>query len=127
MVEHFPISIQARPRGIHLITDEVLAQLPDLPGSALLNLFILHTSAGLGINEAAAPEVRIDMQMDLERLIPDDHPDYFHTEEGPDDMAAHSKSVLVGAQLCIPIRNGQLWLGRWQGIYLFEFRNAGTR
>jgi len=110
---------------MHLITDEVLEALPELPQSGLLHVFIQHTSAGLAINENADPTVRKDMDRAFDVLAPENQPFYQHTMEGPDDMPAHIKSVLAGSSLSIPIVNGRLALGTWQGIYLCEFRREG--
>lgn len=112
-------------RGFHLVTSLIEKELPDLPGQGLLNLFILHTSAGLTINENADPDVRVDLNTVFNELAPENHPSYTHTIEGPDDMPAHIKSSLVGSSLTIPVRNGRMALGTWQGIYLCEFRNRG--
>ena len=120
-----PFALPAFPRGIHLITSQVEAQLPDLPDIGLLHLFIQHTSAGLTLNENADPSVRRDLAANLNELVPEEAPYYEHTYEGPDDMPAHVKSTLVDSSLSIPISNGALNLGTWQGIYLCEFRNHG--
>lgn len=107
------------------MTREVLAQLPQLPESGLLNLFVKHTSCALSINENADPDVRGDMNRILDRLVPENQPYYNHTLEGADDMPAHAKSSLFGVSLTIPITRGRLNLGTWQGIYLCEFRDYG--
>lgn len=112
-------------RGFHIITDDIIQQLPDLPKVGLLHLFIKHTSAGICINENADPTVLSDMNEWFNRNIKENEPYYKHTFEGADDMPAHIKSVLVGTELNIPITNHQLNLGTWQGIYLGEFRNFG--
>lgn len=119
------ITLKARQRGFHLITDEIMAQLPGLPAAGLLNLFIKHTSCGLCINENADPDVRYDMEGIFNRMVPEGEPYYSHTLEGRDDMPAHAKSVISGVSLNIPITNGRLNLGTWQGIYLCEYRNHG--
>ncbi|MCG8576547.1 MAG: secondary thiamine-phosphate synthase enzyme YjbQ [Flavobacteriales bacterium] len=124
------ISIQLNPknRGFHIITEEIVRQLPQLPDVGLLHLFIQHTSAGICLNENADPTVLSDMNEWFDRNIKEDEPYYRHTYEGPDDMPAHIKSVLSGHDLHIPISKGRLNLGTWQGIYLGEFRNhAGSR
>jgi len=120
--------LQPQTRGFHLVTREVLAALPELQGLrvGLLHLFLQHTSASLSINENADPDVPIDLESSFSAIAPEDFP-YEHTCEGPDDMPAHVKSSLLGASLSIPIRNGQLCLGTWQGIYLCEHRNCGGR
>lgn len=121
------IRLQPRSRGFHLITSEVLAQLPEIGQMrvGLLHLFIQHTSASLCINENADPTVRSDMEKYFNQAVPENAPYYDHTLEGPDDMPAHIKSVMLGCSLSIPIRQGQLALGPWQGIYLGEHRNQG--
>ena len=125
MVKHYPIVLQARSQGFHLITAEVLAQLPELPETGILQLFIRHTSAGICINENADPDVLHDFELFFERLAPEDMPGLRHTLEGPDDMPAHIKAVLTGSSVSIPIADGKLALGTWQGIYLGEFRRRG--
>lgn len=118
-------SLNEKRRGFHLVTGEILSHLPALPKVGLLNLFIKHTSAGLTINENADPDVRVDMESIFNRMVKEREPYYQHTLEGDDDMPAHAKSTLVGDSLTIPITNGRLNLGTWQGIYLCEFRNYG--
>ena len=118
-------SLQPRSRGFHLITDEIVKNIPELPNVGILHLFIKHTSAALSINENADPDVRTDMESIFCRLVKEREPYYQHTLEGDDDMPAHAKSTLVGDSLTIPITNGRLNLGTWQGIYLCEFRNYG--
>ncbi|EFI72961.1 MULTISPECIES: secondary thiamine-phosphate synthase enzyme YjbQ [Segatella] len=125
MFQQIQLFLKPRCRGFHLVTSEILSQLPTLPKVGLLHLFIQHTSCGLSLNENYDPDVRVDMETIFDRLVPDGHPSYVHTLEGPDDMAAHAKSSLVGASLTIPITDGRLNLGTWQGIYLCEFRNEG--
>lgn len=121
------IRLSPRQRGFHLVTAEVLQQLPELAEMriGLLNLFIRHTSASLTINENADPDVRHDMEAHLHHMVPEHAPYFRHTLEGPDDMPAHIKASLFGASLTIPVRNGRLALGTWQGIYLGEHRNQG--
>lgn len=127
MISHHSVKLTGRPRGNHLVTEEILANLV-LPQEGLLHLFLQHTSASLAINENASPEVRRDLSEALNRIAPEDEELYEHSEEGPDDMPAHIKSVLCGNSVSIPIHQGKLMLGRWQGIYLMEFRNnAGPR
>ena len=103
----------------------MLSQLPALPASGILHLFIQHTSAALSINENVDPTVRMDFESIMNRMVPENQPYYKHTLEGPDDMPAHVKSSLIGASVSIPIDNHRLMLGTWQGIYLCEFRNHG--
>lgn len=126
MVSQTEFTLKARKRGFHLITSEVLANLPPLPQSGLLNLFIKHTSAALSINENADPEVQTDLAAIFDRLVKEREPYYLHTYEGDDDMPSHAKSAIVGVSLTIPISNGRLNLGTWQGIYLCEFRNSAS-
>ena len=124
------IHLRARPRGFHLVSDEVIDSLPELAGieAGLLHLFLQHTSASLSINENADSSVRRDMESHFNRLAPENAPYYEHTCEGPDDMPAHIKSGLLGCELTIPVTGGRLRLGTWQGIYLGEHRNsAGSR
>lgn len=125
MIEQKEIRLKARRMGFHLITDEIVRQLPPLPKTGLLNLLIKHTSCGLCINENADPDVREDMESIFNRIVPEARPYYLHTLEGPDDMAAHAKSVISGVSLTVPITRGRLNLGTWQGIYLCEYRNHG--
>ena len=125
MIQQVPIQLAPYPRGYHLITREVRNALPELPDAGLLNIFIQHTSAGLTINENADPSVRVDFEAIFNKLVPENLPFLTHTMEGPDDMPAHIKATLVGSSVTIPITNGQLQLGTWQGIYLCEFRNHG--
>ena len=125
MINQVQFILRGRSRGFHLITEEVLKQLPPLPKTGLLNLFIQHTSAALSINENADPDVRIDMESIFNHLVKEREPYYEHIFEGDDDMPAHAKSSIIGPSLSIPITNGHLNLGTWQGIYLCEFRNHG--
>jgi secondary thiamine-phosphate synthase enzyme len=120
------IVLTPRPRGCHLVTGEVLASVPDLARIrvGVLHVFIQHTSASLTINEAADADVRRDLESSLDALVPEDFP-YVHTMEGPDDMPAHVKASLMGSSVSIPVGDGQLLLGTWQGIYLCEHRNRG--
>lgn len=120
------ITLPGVRRGCHLVTPQVLAGIPELSRIriGLLHVFILHTSASLTINENADPDVRVDMETALNYLAPEDLP-YVHTLEGPDDMPAHVKSSLMGASVQIPVRDGRLVLGTWQGIYLCEHRDHG--
>ncbi len=125
MIQQVEFSLRPYRRGYHIITEEVEDQLPEFPTTGLLHLFIKHTSAGLTISENADPSVRIDYESIFNHLIPENLPFLKHTIEGPDDMPAHIKSTLVGSSVTIPITNGRLNLGTWQGIYLCEFRNHG--
>ncbi len=118
-----------RSRGFHLITEEIVRQIPELRQAevGLLNLFLQHTSASLTINENADPDVQVDLEASLSAIAPESFP-HTHTCEGPDDMPAHVKASLLGASLVIPVRDGRLAMGTWQGIYLAEHRNhAGSR
>ncbi len=125
MAQQSEFRLPPYPRGFHLITEEVLQALPQLPKVGVLHLFIQHTSAGLTINENADPTVRTDFESSFNELVRENEPYYIHTYEGPDDMPAHIKSSLVGSSVSIPITNHRLNLGTWQGIYLCEFRNMG--
>ena len=125
MTSQVEITLKARPRGCHLVTREIYSQLPPLPSSGLLHLFVKHTSCGICINENADPDVRHDLSAILDHLVPEDQSFYRHTLEGSDDMPAHAKSALAGVSLTIPLTGGRLNLGTWQGIYLCEFRNYG--
>ena len=125
MIEQTEFALAPRRRGIHLVTGDILRQLPALPRNGLLNLLVKHTSAALALNENADPDVRHDLNEIFNRLVPETAPYYLHTLEGDDDMPAHAKSVIVGASLTIPITDGRLNLGTWQGIYLCEFRDYG--
>lgn len=113
-------------RGFHLITPRVVEAVEDLPQVkvGILHVFIQHTSASLTINENADPDVRVDLESSLSAIAPEEF-DYVHTVEGPDDMPAHVKSSLMGSSLSVPIRDGRLALGTWQGIYLCEHRDRG--
>lgn len=126
-IEQQTITLAARRRGFHLITDDVIRALPAIGKmrKGLCQVFIQHTSASLTINENADPTVRRDFEMYFNKAVPENDPDYRHDAEGPDDMPAHLKASLLGASVLIPIRNGELALGMWQGIYLCEHRNHG--
>ena len=119
--------LKPRPRGFHLITFEVLQQLPELQEIeiGMAQFFIQHTSASLTLNENASPDVRRDMERHFDRAVPENAPYYEHTLEGPDDMPAHIKASMLGSGLMIPIKEGKLALGVWQGLYLCEHRNHG--
>lgn len=119
-----------KAQGFHLITDELLEQLPEIKHVkfGVAHMFIRHTSASLSINENADPTVRSDLKSHLDKMVPENAPYYKHTDEGPDDMPAHIKTSLLGNSISIPIENGILALGTWQGIYLGEHRkHGGTR
>ena len=121
------IQLKPKPRGFHLVTDEVLRELPELRDIrvGLMNVFILHTSASLTINENADPTVRQDFESYFNHAVPEDEHYYRHQDEGSDDLPAHIKSSLLGCSLNIPVSEGRLKLGTWQGIYLCEHRNHG--
>ena len=149
MIQQIEIILNPRPRGFHLVTWEILSQLPKLPKTGIVNIFTKHTSCGLSINENADPDVRVDMETIFNHLVPEmtnerergdayiesferggarrsqNSPVYVHTLEGADDMPAHAKSTLSGVSITIPITNGRLNLGTWQGIYFCEYRNYG--
>jgi secondary thiamine-phosphate synthase enzyme len=115
-------------RGYHLVTSIILREVGSLPEVGIMNVFVRHTSAGLTINENADPSVRVDFESFFNNIVPDGASYFTHTLEGEDDMSAHIKSSIVGSSLCIPITDGRLNLGTWQGIYFCEFRNyAGNR
>jgi secondary thiamine-phosphate synthase enzyme len=120
------IVLAPKPRGFHVITREVTAQLPELQRLrvGLCHLFLQHTSASLALNERVEPEVRADLETFFNRLVPE-NVHYTHAYEGSDDMPAHVKALLVGASLTIPVTDGRLTLGTWQGLYLCEYRNHG--
>jgi len=120
-------SLKPRKRGFHLVTDEVINNLPELSMilAGTMHLFIKHTSASLSINENADPSVRTDMETHFNVMVPEDADHYEHTLEGPDDMTSHIKASIIGAGITIPVTNGRLNLGTWQGIYLCEHRNHG--
>ena len=122
------ISLNPRLRGFHLITDEILQNLQEIGDISIgtLEIFIKHTSASLTINEDADPTVRDDFESHFNQIVPENAPYYKHTIEGPDDMPAHLKSSILGSSVTIPITNGTLNLGTWQGIYLCEHRNHGS-
>ncbi len=121
------ISLKPRSRGFHLITEEVIRALPELARVqvGLLHVFIRHSSASLTINETADPTVRQDIEIFFSRAVKEDEPYYRHTHEGSDDMPAHIKSSLLGSSVSIPVGDGELVLGTWQGIYLGEHRDHG--
>ena len=121
------ILLRERKRGFHLITSDILQAFPEITTlkTGICQVFIQHTSASLTINENADPTVRHDFEIFFNKAVPENDPDYLHDEEGSDDMPAHLKTALLDTSLMIPIRNGRLALGTWQGIYLCEHRNYG--
>jgi secondary thiamine-phosphate synthase enzyme len=121
------ITLRPRPRGFHLVTDEIESALPELRSVqvGLAHLFIRHTSASLTLNENASPDVRRDFESHFNEVVPEDAPYWTHTLEGPDDMPAHIKASLLGPALSLPVARGRLALGTWQGVYLCEHRNHG--
>ena len=124
------ISLNPKPRGFHLVTDEIVQQLPELINisTGLLHILLKHTSASITLNENYDPEVRADLEKYFNRNVKENESYYEHNSEGADDMPAHIKSVLIGNSITIPVTNGNLNLGTWQGIYLCEHRNsAGSR
>ncbi len=149
MIQQLEITLQPKSRGFHLVTGEIMRLLPKLPKTGIINIFCKHTSCGLSINENADPDVRLDMETIFNRLVPEmtneqeesdacinsserggirrsqNRLEYEHTLEGADDMPAHAKSTLSGVSLTIPITNGHLNMGTWQGIYFCEYRNYG--
>ena len=126
MIQQMEFSLSAKCRGCHLVTQEIQTHLPrPLPKAGLLHLFVKHTSCALSINENADPDVRSDMEKVLNHIVRENEPYYDHVLEGADDMPAHAKSSLFGVSLTIPITDGHLNLGTWQGIYLCEFRDYG--
>lgn len=126
MIQQMEFSLSAKRRGCHLVTQEIQTHLPrPLPKAGLLHLFVKHTSCALSINENADPDVRSDMEKVLNHIVRENEPYYDHVLEGADDMPAHAKSSLFGVSLTIPITDGHLNLGTWQGIYLCEFRDYG--
>lgn len=121
------LTLAPRRRGFHLITREVVDALPELRAvkTGLLQVFIQHTSASLTLNENASPEVLVDFETVLNRIVPEDMPDLLHTLEGADDMPSHIKASLMGPSLMLPVSGGRMAMGTWQGIYLCEHRNHG--
>ena len=125
MITQVEVTLPAFKRGYHLITNLITKQLPILPEVGLLHIFIKHTSAALTINENADPSVRVDFETIVNKLVPENRPEYTHTLEGADDMPAHVKASMSGTSLSIPITQKKLNMGIWQGIYLCEFRDYG--
>ena len=122
------IRIDQKPRGFHIITDEIIHQIPEIRNIkvGVLHLFIKHTSASITINEDADPTVLVDFESHFNETVPENAPYYRHTIEGPDDMPAHLKSAILGSSVSIPISDGKLNLGTWQGIYLWEHRDRAS-
>ena len=121
------VRLQSRPRGFHLVTDEVVRAVPELHELriGMAHLFLRHTSASLTLNENADPDVRRDFRSWFDQAVPEDAPYWTHTAEGPDDMPSHINSALTGADLLLPVRDGRLAVGTWQGVYLCEHRDHG--
>ena len=121
------ITLRPRPRGFHLVTDELVGGVPELREVrvGLAHLFIRHTSASLTLNENASPDVRDDFESYFNETVPEDAPYWTHTIEGPDDMPAHIKASVLGPALTVPVAHGRLALGTWQGVYLCEHRDHG--
>ena len=121
------LTLPQKPRGFHLITTEIVRALPAIANmkTGMCQVFIQHTSASLTINENADPTVRMDFEMFFNKTVKENDPDYKHDYEGADDMPAHLKASILGSSVMIPVRNGRLALGTWQGIYLCEHRNQG--
>lgn len=123
------LELKEKPRGFHLITAEIMQAMPQIGmlRAGMCQVFIQHTSASLTINENADPTVREDFETYFNKAVPENDPDYIHNDEGPDDMPAHLKAAMLGSSVMIPVRNGRLALGTWQGVYLCEHRNFGGR
>ena len=129
MIIQKEFKLRSYPRGFHIITTEVTDQIPELGKvkAGILHLFIKHTSASLAINENADPDVRTDFETHFNVMVPESGRHYLHTAEGPDDMTSHIKASLLGQSVIVPVTDGRLNLGTWQGIYLCEHRNHGGR
>ena len=127
MFQHYTLTVGPFSRGFHIITDEVTSAVKAWTENGMMHAFLRHTSAGLCINEDADETVREDFKLFFERLAPEDLPGILHDMEGPDDMPAHIKSTITGISIQVPIINGRLGLGKWQGIYLCEFRSRAPR
>lgn len=125
MIKQIEIALPPMSRGFHNIDQYIIDAMNPFPETGMLNIFIKHTSAGLLINENADPAVHVDLSTLLERVAPENDPEYTHTLEGSDDMPAHFKSLILGHSLTVPVTNGRLNFGIWQSIYLGEFRNRG--
>ena len=124
MIHQYLLKLPALPRGFHIIDKFIFDSIKAWPEEGLLNIFLQHTSAALAINEGADPDVRSDLETIFNDLVPESR-HYKHSQEGPDDMPSHAKAILAGSSLNIPIRDKKLALGRWQSIYLCEFRDHG--
>jgi len=128
MISQHEITLPVFRRGYHLITSLILKSIPELPEKGLLHILVKHSSAGITLNENADPSVRTDFESFMNKMIPENDPVYIHNDEGSDDMPAHLKSSVIGAEITVPITNHRLNLGTWQGIYFCEFRTyGGTR
>ena len=127
MIYQKKITLPGFRKGYHLITGLIEENLPELPDCGLLHIFVMHTSAGITINENADATVRNDFESFMNRMIPESSSVYIHSDEGSDDMPAHLKSSIIGFEITIPITGHQLNLGTWQGIYFCEFRNFGGK
>jgi len=125
MIKQTEINLAPRRRGFYLITKELESRVSPLPNAGIAVFFIRHTSAALTLNENVDSSVRIDFESFMDKMVPDGDPLFTHLGEGSDDMSAHLKSSLIGATVTVPIVDGRLHLGTWQGIYLCEFRNFG--
>jgi secondary thiamine-phosphate synthase enzyme len=127
MIIQKEISLEPKRRGFHLVTSEVLKHIPELKQikTGIFHIFIKHTSASLSVNENADPTVRTDMETHFNIMVPEEGEHYEHTLEGPDDMTSHIKTTIIGSSVMLPVKNGVLNLGTWQGIYLCEHRNHG--
>lgn len=121
------VTLPARKRGFHLITAEIMQAFPQIKEikTGICQVFIQHTSASLTINENADPTVRKDFETYFNKAVPENDPEYIHNDEGPDDMPAHLKAAMLGSSVLIPVTNGKLAFGTWQGIYLCEHRDYG--
>lgn len=126
MIKQFEITLPPFRRGFHLIDDYIASAVKPFPQTGLLHIFVQHTSAAITINENADPTVRMDFETVFNKLVPEGMPYYKHDMEGDDDMPAHIKAALIGNTVIIPITNGKLNMGTWQGIYLCEFRNRAA-
>lgn len=128
IIQH-SLSVYGGGRGFHSITRQIIQAIPELKNirAGICHIFIQHTSASLAINEDADPDVRLDFETFFNKLVPENDPDYVHRDEGADDMPAHLKAAMLGSSVSIPVKDGKLALGTWQGIYLCEHRNSAHR